>query len=197
MLLSGKNSLAVQSSMFENIYHLKESIVPGDFCNQIIKDGELSTIKKAKIADGNDANRSSNISWINDKELQTTLSYLVKSANDESNWNFSLKEFESLQFTIYNEGDHYNWHTDNHVKPYENNTIRKLSFTLCLNDEYEGGDFSICDPHPEPDLSVTTTFKLKKGDMIIFPSHVWHKVDKITKGTRKSLVGWVVGNQWK
>ena len=197
MLLSGKNSLAVQSSMFENIYHLKESIVPGDFCNQIIKDGELSTIKKAKIADGNDANRSSNISWINDKELQTTLSYLVKSANDESNWNFSLKEFESLQFTIYNEGDHYNWHTDNHVKPYENNTIRKLSFTLCLNDEYEGGDFSICDPQPEPDLSVTTTFKLKKGDMIIFPSHVWHKVDKITKGTRKSLVGWVVGNQWK
>tara|TARA_R100001369_G_scaffold22064_1_gene40248 strand:+ start:11 stop:604 length:594 start_codon:yes stop_codon:yes gene_type:complete len=197
MLLNGRNSLAVQSSMFENIYHLKESIVPGDFCNQIIKDGELSTIKKAKIADGNDANRSSNISWINDKELQTTLSYLVKSANDESNWNFSLKEFESLQFTIYNEGDHYNWHTDNHVKPYENNTIRKLSFTLCLNDEYEGGDFSICDPHPEPDLSVTTTFKLKKGDMIIFPSHVWHKVDKITKGTRKSLVGWVVGNQWK
>jgi len=197
MLLNGRNSLAVQSSMFENIYHLKESIVPGDFCNQIIKDGELSTIKKAKIADGNDANRSSNISWINDKELQTTLSYLVKSANDESNWNFSLKEFESLQFTIYNEGDHYNWHTDNHVKPYENNTIRKLSFTLCLNDEYEGGDFSICDPHPEPDLSVTTTFKLKKGDMIIFPSHVWHKVNKITKGTRKSLVGWVVGNQWK
>jgi len=197
MLLNGRNSLAVQSSMFENIYHLKESIVPGDFCNQIIKDGELSTIKKAKIADGNDANRSSNISWINDKELQTTLSYLVKSANDESNWNFSLKEFESLQFTIYNEGDHYNWHTDNHVKPYENNTIRKLSFTLCLNDEYEGGDFSICDPHPEPDSSVTTTFKLKKGDMIIFPSHVWHKVDKITKGTRKSLVGWVVGNQWK
>jgi len=197
MLLNGRNSLAVQSSMFENIYHLKESIVPGDFCNQIIKDGELSTIKKAKIADGNDANRSSNISWINDKELQTTLSYLVKSANDESNWNFSLKEFESLQFTIYNEGDHYNWHTDNHVKPYENNTIRKLSFTLCLNDEYEGGDFSICDPHPKPDLSVTTTFKLKKGDMIIFPSHVWHKVDKITKGTRKSLVGWVVGNQWK
>ena len=197
MLLNGRNSLAVQSSMFENIYHLKESIVPGDFCNQIIKDGELSTIKKAKIADGNDANSSSNISWITDKELETTLSYLVKSANDESNWNFSLKEFESLQFTIYNEGDHYNWHTDNHVKPYENNTIRKLSFTLCLNDEYEGGDFSICDPHPEPDLSVTTTFKLKKGDMIIFPSHVWHKVDKITKGTRKSLVGWVVGNQWK
>ena len=29
--------------------------------------------------------------------------------------------------------------------------------------------------------------------MIIFPSNTWHKVDKITKGIRKSLVGWVVG----
>ena len=196
MLLNGKSLLAVQSSMFENIYHLKENIIPEHFCDKIIKDGELSTIKKAKIADGDDANRSSSISWLDDNELQKTLSYLIKSANDESNWNFSLKEFESLQFTIYNKGDHYNWHTDNHVKPYRNNTIRKLSFTLCLNDEYEGGDFSIYDPHPEPDLSITTTFKLKKGDMIIFPSHVWHKVDKITKGVRKSLVGWVVGKPW-
>ena len=189
-------TLAMQSSMFENIYHLKEKIIPEHFCNQIIKDAELLTIKKAKVEDGDDADRSSSISWINDKELQKTLSYFIKSANNESNWNFSLKEFEDLQFTIYNEGDHYNWHTDNHLKPYENNTIRKLSFTLCLNDEYEGGDFSICDPHPEPDLSVTTKFNLKKGDMIIFPSHVWHKVDKITKGTRKSLVGWVVGRPW-
>ena len=193
MLSNGRSLQAVQSSMFENIYHLKENIIPEQFCDKIIKDGEIETIKKQEIADGNNANRSSSISWIEDKELQKTLSYLVKSANDESNWNFSLKEFESLQFTIYNKGDHYNWHTDNHVKPYRNNTIRKLSFTICLNDEYEGGNFSICDPHPEPDLSITTTFKLKKGDMIIFPSHVWHKVDKIIKGTRKSLVGWVVG----
>ena len=191
--MNGKSLLAEQSSMFENIYHLKENIIPEHFCDKIIKDGELKTIEKAGISDGNNANRSSSISWIRDKELQKILSHFVQSANRESKWNFSLKEFESLQYTIYNKGDHYNWHTDNHVKPYRNNTIRKLSFTICLNDDYEGGDFSICDPHPEPDLSAVTTFKLKKGDMIIFPSHVWHKVDNITKGIRKSLVGWVVG----
>ena len=81
--------------MFENIYHLKENIIPEHFCDKIIKDGELKTIEKAGIADGNSANRSSKISWIKDKELQKTLSYLIKSANDESNWNFSLKEFDS------------------------------------------------------------------------------------------------------
>ena len=32
--------------------------------------------------------------------------------------------------------------------------IRKLSFTLCLNDEYEGGDFKICDPHPDTRLRL-------------------------------------------
>ena len=89
--MNGRSLLAVQSSMFENIYHLKENIIPEHFCNQIIKDGELSTIKKAKIADGDDANRSSSISWLDNNELQKTLSYLIKSANDESNWNFSLK----------------------------------------------------------------------------------------------------------
>ena len=161
--------------------------------NAKIKDGELSTIEEATIADGNSANRSSKISWLDDKELQTTLSHFIQSANRESNWNFSLKEFESLQYTIYNKGDHYNWHTDNHVKPYKNNTIRKLSFTLCLNDEYEGGDFEICDPHPEPDLSKTSTFTFKKGSIIVFPSHVWHRVKPVTKGIRKSLVGWIVG----
>ena len=182
--------------MFENIYHINESIIPEHFCNKIIKDGELKTIEKAGIADGNNANRSSKISWLKDKDLQKTLSHFVQFANKESNWYFSLKEFESLQYTIYNEGDFYNWHTDQHLKPYKNNTVRKLSFTLCLNDEYEGGDFEICDPHPEPDLSTTTTFKFKKGTIIVFPSHIWHRVKPVTKGIRKSLVGWVVGNQW-
>ena len=182
--------------MFEKIYNVKESIIPNHFCDKIIKDGELKTIEKAGIADGNNANRSSKISWLKDKDLQKTLSHFVQFANKESNWYFSLKEFESLQYTIYNEGDFYNWHTDHHLKPYKNNTVRKLSFTLCLNDEYEGGDFEICDPHPEPDLYTTTTFKFKKGTIIVFPSHIWHRVKPVTKGIRKSLVGWVVGNQW-
>ena len=41
------------------------------------------------------------------------------------------------------------------------------------------------------------TVALKKGEMIVFPSHTWHKVNKVTKGIRKALVGWVVGKQWK
>ena len=74
--------------------------------------------------------------------------------------------------------------------------IRKLSFTLCLNDEFEGGEFDICNPDPRETKNTIKSFKLKKGDMIVFPSHTWHRVNPVTKGTRKSLVGWALGPQW-
>ena len=180
-----------------NLFHIRENIVSDDFCNEIIENGEAKIFENAKLSGGDINNRSSKVSWINDKKFQTPLSQFVQSANTESNWNFSLKEFEELQYTLYNVGDHYDWHHDCHDKPYENKTIRKLSFTLCLNDEYEGGNFSIWDAHPKTEKSNIKKIKLKKGEMLVFPSHLWHKVDKVTKGTRKVLVGWVVGNQWK
>jgi len=180
-----------------NLFHIRENIVSDDFCNEIIENGEAKIFENAKLSGGDINNRSSKVSWINDKKFQTPLSQFVQSANTESNWNFSLKEFEELQYTLYNVGDHYDWHHDCHNKPYENKTIRKLSFTLCLNDEYEGCNFSIWDADPRKKEIKTKTIKLKKGEMLVFPSHLWHKVDKVTKGTRKVLVGWVVGNQWK
>jgi len=180
-----------------NLFHIRENIVSDDFCNEIIENGEAKIFENAKLSGGDINNRSSKVSWINDKKFQTPLSQFVQSANTESNWNFSLKEFEELHYTLYNVGDHYDWHHDCHNKPYENKTIRKLSFTLCLNDEYEGGNFSIWDAHPKTEKSNIKKIKLKKGEMLVFPSHLWHKVDKVTKGTRKVLVGWVVGNQWK
>ena len=180
-----------------NLFHIRENIVSDDFCNEIIENGEAKIFENGKVETGNNLSRSSKVSWINDKKFQTPLSQFVQSANTESNWNFSLKEFEELQYTLYNVGDHYDWHHDCHNKPYENKTIRKLSFTLCLNDEYEGGNFSIWDADPRKKEIKTKTIKLKKGEMLVFPSHLWHKVDKVTKGTRKVLVGWVVGNQWK
>ena len=186
--MNGKSLLAVQY----NPFHIT---VPYSFCDEVIKDGDLLDNTKAKIQDGDNTNRSAKVSWLNESyKLSTELNHFIYSANKL--YNFSIKEFEPLQYTVYNEGDHYDWHIDTHSKPYKNGMIRKLSFTLCLNDEYEGGDFRICKPHPISEKTKVETFKLKKGEMIIFPSNTWHKVDKVTKGIRKSLVGWVVGNQW-
>ena len=179
------------------LYHIKESIEPISFCDEVIKQGENKEISKAKIQEGNKANRSSDVSWLDEEKLGTSLTNLVIIANKESGWNYSLKEFEPLQYTIYKKDDFYDWHIDSHNNPYDNGMVRKLSFTLCLNEDYEGGSFSFCSPHPiSKKTKIETLDKPKKGTMIVFPSYTWHKVDKVTSGVRKTLVGWVVGKEW-
>jgi len=72
--------------------------------------------------------------------------------------------------------------------------IRKLSFTLLLNNDYTGGEFEICTPSPKQKQNKYIKLNNNEiGTMIVFPSFVWHKVNPIIKGIRKSLVGWIVG----
>ena len=80
------------------------------------------------------------------------------------------------------------------------NKVRKLSLSLLLShpDEYEGGDFEFdfsnveagTIRHPLKELS-------SKGSMVVFPSHTFHRVNPVTKGTRYSLVIWCVGDPFK
>lgn len=53
-----------------------------------------------------------------------------------------------------------------------------------LNDDYEGGQFVVCDKVEVP---------LKQGDIIMFPSTFLypHKVLPVTRGSRYSFVSWV------
>ena len=160
----------------------------------MVKIGDSLNIKNAKIKDGNNANRSSKVSWLEGENFPNHLHQCIDSANKL--YNFSLHEFEPLQYTVYQKDDYYDWHIDNHSKPYNNGMIRKLSFTILLNDEFEGGNFDIWNGHPISEKSEVKSYALKKGEMIVFPSHTWHKVNKVTSGVRKALVGWLVGKQW-
>ena len=188
MLSSGRSLLAVQYKPF----HIT---LPDNFCNRIIKENESLDIIDGTVESKDKNRRSSKISWVPQDKFPKELQQCIDSANKL--YNFSLHEFESLQYSRYEEGDHYDWHVDNHSKLYNNGMIRKLSFSICLNDEFEGGDFDLGRPSPLTGKTNIETFKLKKGQMIVFPSHTWHKVNKVTKGIRKTLVGWVVGSQWK
>ena len=42
-----------------------------------------------------------------------------------------------------------------------------------------------------------TETKRKKGTIIFFPSYTLHEVTKVTKGTRRALVGWATGPAFK
>jgi len=185
----------------DSVYYIKEKAFSSSFCDDIMKQGYKKKLEMAKISDGNQVNRKSHVSWLDDKTLVEQITPVINEANEKTGWNFLLREFEPLQYTVYNVRDHYDWHIDTHAKSYKNGLIRKLSFTICLNDDitennnYKGGKFEICVPHPRYQkhkyFKFTETFK--QGTIIVFPSHVWHKVHPITSGTRKVLVGWVVG----
>jgi PKHD-type hydroxylase len=183
------------------IHFIKEKAFTKSFCERVMDIGYKKKLQIAKIQDGNQSNRKSYITWIEDKDIEKEVTLVINEANEKCKWNFLLREFEPLQYTVYDVRNHYDWHIDSHAKPYKNGLIRKLSFTICLNDDetinnnYTGGDFEICLPHPYHNKNRNFRFRkvFKQGTIIVFPSHIWHKVHPVISGTRKVLVGWVVG----
>ena len=111
---------------------------------------------------------------------------------NEKFWNFELNRIETLQHSIYSKGQFYKPHIDMSYHSF-NNAVRKLSFSVQLSDsdDYEGGDLTII-AGEKPDITSR-----KKGTIIFFPSYMLHEVTPVTKGTRKTLVGWVTGPAFK
>ena len=181
----------------KNYCHITEKALTESQIDYIISFGEKIKLQNAEVFDGDNSEkvRKTKVSWIKEEELSKKypLVDIITKANQKAGWNFQLTGFEPFQYSIYEKGDHYNWHIDSHARPYDNGLIRKLSFTLCLSDDYKGGTFELCRPNPKPEKHMFKKFELKKGTMIIFPSFCWHKVNPVLEGVRKTLVGWVVG----
>ena len=141
--------------------------------------------------------------------------HYIQRANRE-NFLYDIRNIdgESMQFTKYGVGQFYGWHNDaglsNYYKPVtvgnqeeglekdfiKENTemIRKLSFTIQLSDpdDYEGGNVILLSEEGNKYVAPR-----KKGTIILFDSRTLHCVNKVKKGVRKSIVGWVVGPHWK
>lgn len=67
-------------------------------------------------------------------------------------------------------------------------TERAFSISICLNNNFSGGEFVF--DLPEGQIQIPQN----EGDAIIFPSNFMfpHQVNKVIKGTRYALIGWVV-----
>lgn len=139
--------------------------------------------------------RASNISWIpldsKTDWLYKKLNKLIDRANEDC-WNLDLyNKTENIQFSEYkaNEEGHYDWHLDLG----DSSINRKISLTVQLSDsnDYTGGDLQFM-----TNRDVRTSPK-EKGDVIIFPSYLLHKVNRVNSGTRHSLVLWRHGPGFK
>ena len=146
---------------------------------------------KGVVQTGNQSNRSSKTAWLGDRELLAMLLRMVKKVNIDSRWNLNVTGIEAVQYGKYGEGDFYGWHMDQHPEPVRG-VVRKISMTLFLNGDYEGGEFDLEIYKPETDPRYKT-FKLTSGSAIFFRSDQWHRVRPITSGNRESLVAWFYG----
>lgn len=125
--------------------------------------------------------------------LYETLFPLAKQANEEV-FHFDIDIVtDPIHYVIYPEdGGHLDWHMD--VGAYGVN-CRKLAMTVQLSDpsDYEGGDFQIWLGGSDGFVTVPR----EKGDVVVFPTFLMHRVTPITRGERRCLVFWTGGRPFR
>lgn len=181
-----------------NNYYYFTNAFTVDEINEIIKLGE-SYQKTVAVTGGGDQGtisdyRKSEVSWIPENDYSIWLYRkcweYAEIANKEM-WNFDIWGFpDDFQYTTYHgDGGHYDWHTD--MGPGLSN--RKLSMVLQLSapEEYNGGNL---------DLNLGSGINSVPkglGTLCFFPSFNLHRVTPLTSGTRRSLVTWLGGNNFR
>jgi len=171
-----------------------------DQCRQIIESGRSQKPQEAKVGmnrpdGGTDTKkRITTISWIPFNEMghmyQDLHKFIIKA--NENHFGFGdIRITENAQFTEYPEGGFYDWHMDCDVNMTHEPPVRKISMTLLLNDpaEFEGGQLELMGPGKFADL--------KQGHAICFASFLSHRVNKVKRGVRQSLVVWFGGKPFK
>ena len=184
---------------------------------------DLTAQYEAKMADSrlhgdalNKDKRNSMNAWVPTQHwVGGFIWHYIERANRENFlYDLTCVDGESIQFTRYQEGQYYGWHNDSglatHYKPVSignrtdgraqdfmnENTelVRKLSFALQLSDpdDYEGGNVQFLDEGGSSYIAPR-----QRGCIMLFDSRTQHRVLKVTKGVRKSIVGWTVGPRWK
>ena len=147
--------------------------------------------------------RNSSVSWIDEAWVKKELQPYINRANKLAGWNFDIEDSEPCQFTIYEKGQYYGWHTDSSGAYYEaekmNGLIRKLSVTVSLSHphEYEGGMLEFDTKPGDKSFRIKCKEILPRGSICVFPSYTRHRVSPVTKGRRLSLVQWNLGKEWR
>jgi len=164
--------------------------------NKLVNEKFQMTTGKT-LSSTNKTKRNSNVTFIDEQIILKEFLDITKNVNIKAGWNFDIDTIEPLQYGEYNELQEYGWHVDQHNNPYSDNRVRKISFSVFLNDDYTGGEFDLEIYSPSIETRYETFSKLPLNTALFFQSDYWHRVRPVTKGIRKSLVGWVLGPKFK
>jgi len=189
------NKKNLQNALYN--YWVFENAVNEEICQDIIDLGK-DKWQKAKIQNEKSLDtkvRRTDVAWSNDDWLYNLCWDYLHTANKNANWNFEISSCENMQITKYKKNGHYDFHQDgNGFTKFENGNkfthgkTRKLSMSIVLNDDFEGGEF---------EFFGNEKINSKRGTVIVFPSYKLHRVKPVTEGTRYSLVTWFCGESFR
>ena len=170
-----------------------------------ITDEERKSGRVSEMAEDRNV-RESGTSWTSEQWLIDLIWPYMLEANKQAGWNFDITAVETMQITEYKTCGFYGWHRDggsDFLSKYNlpdnkfiHGKVRKLSMTILLNGNYQGGEFQFVNYNKLENKVLTPDFK-NAGSIIVFPSFMEHQVAPVTKGTRYSLVAWFVGPPFK
>lgn len=172
-------------------------------CDAIIAIAELREFKDAHIGASDNSRvddeiRKTNVVWLEEDDdthwFFERLNQIASKINFDK-FQLQLDCFDSFQYSKYEVGCHYDWHTDIIENP-DYGLYRKLSLSVMLSDpdDFEGGEFHIS---PSGNNASSVNVKASRGDVVAFYSHLPHKVCPVTKGERITLVTWCLGGKIK
>ena len=188
----------------QKIWQMWAGALSKEQVNNIIQECEYYQPQEAVVGDTDGkikkTVRSSEVRWVdpNDQNSLFIKHLIMHYANHANRQAFGvdINDVYDIQYTIYDAKDdgHYDWHFDTFWGN-ESCNDRKLSVTIQLSDgkDYQGGDFILDPQYEQPNAKDLRTL----GTVLVFPSPIRHKVEKVTKGIRKSLVAWIEGPKWK
>ena len=147
-------------------------------------------IVKSTRAVQNNSYRDADVYFIDfkHKKLYEVLKRIANTVNAHFNYNIDgIEKAQVIRYKAPSNG--YDYHID--LGNDEEALKRKISVSLILNEDYEGGELCFRSGVEEQCLKGTS------GDVVAFSSFVPHKVNPVTKGQRYVVIVWFTGSPFK
>jgi len=161
-----------------------DSLFSADEVNQVVQLGDSlihteGLIKNDKL---DHKVRNAKIAWIHPSEASW---WLFNKALEVFADSLPFGALQSMQYTVYHTGGHYDWHKDvGNGDKIMKARVEAAVLQLSEPSDYEGGILEI------KDRAKILAIPKQQGMVATFPVEAWHRVTPTTSGVRKTLILW-------
>lgn len=169
-----------------NLYH-KERVLSDDHIADLHENELIANSISAGIFSKKDVNnplirraKIKKIRYFDYPDICESITKLVSTLGYNP-YDYMVKEFNYL---IYGTGDHY----IKHVDVLQNSKPKRIFTSITLlnpEDEFTGGSLLVYKNNEAHKIDI------RYGETVVFRSSIFHEVEVITSGVRKTLVAWI------